>query len=89
MDPLLAYLIKSWKRIPEYTDVAATWWEPAQALPSVCPFGCELDDSGWSSMAADPVPADAYHRTLFCQRHGFARIVAISGPRAAELHWQP
>jgi len=89
MDALLQGMVESWKEVPPYEDVVATTWIPGQDVPDHCPAGCALADTGWVSMVGGRPAVDAYRRTLYCRVHGFARILVISGPEAAEHGWAP
>lgn len=88
-DPFLAELVRSWRHVQSYTDVLASYWSPTDPMVSTCPRGCELQDTGWCTMAHCTPSVDAYRRTFFCRVHGFARIYVITGPAASEHGWHP
>ena len=72
-----------------YDDIEAMQWTPGRAIADKCPQGDRLVDTGWSSMLQGGEGIDAYRRTVFCRKHGYARIYVISGPVAAEHGWEP
>jgi hypothetical protein len=90
MSGLLKTLVEEWKRVPEYKDVDAEYWEPNQPLVEECPEGCEVEiyeatGTNWGRIEG----RDAYRQTRICRKHGFARIYVISGVTAAALNWNP
>lgn len=90
MSSLLKEVIKEWKRVPEYTDVEARYWEPNQPRIETCPQGCNLQI--WEELFAKwrrISGYDAYRQTRFCREHGFARIYIITGPTALAHKWKP
>lgn len=93
MDDLMKDVLKDleaqWRKVSAYSDLKALPWAPGDAMPSTCPRGCALVDSGWRSMMHEEGGLDAFRRTLFCRRHSFARIYVITGPSAAENGWRP
>lgn len=89
MTTLLKNLIKSWKTVPEYTDVDAVYWQPDQPQIISCPNGCDLEiyeaPPDWIRISG----YDAYRQTRICRRHGYARIYVITGPDAWAHNWRP
>lgn len=88
MTTLLKYLEDEWKKVPEYKDVEASYWEPGQSQTKNCSSGCKLsiyEKGGWNPITG----YDAYRQTLICRTHGFARIYVITGPAAVTKNWSP
>ncbi len=87
MTSLLQNLVKSWKTVPEYTDVEASYWEPGQLRAESCLNGCSLEiyeaTPGWIRISG----YDAYRQTRICRKHGCARIYVITGPNASAHNW--
>jgi hypothetical protein len=89
MEELLKDLEEKWQQVSGYEDIQANLWTPGKAIADKCPDGCRLVDTGWRSMLHDGEGVDAYRRTVFCRKHGWARIHVISGPMAEEHGWSP
>jgi hypothetical protein len=90
MSILLKDLVEEWKRVPEYTDVEAEYWEPNQPQVETCPHGCDLmiyedTPTKWARISG----RDVYRQTRICREHGFARIYIITGPTAQAHNWTP
>ena len=90
MSDLLKNLVVEWKKVPEYTDVEAQYWEPNQPQIETCPHGCDLQIweepfGKWRRISG----YDVYRQTRFCREHGFARIYIITGQTALAYNWNP
>lgn len=89
MEELLKDLEAKWRQVSGYDDIEATLWTPGVPVADKCPAGCRVVDTDWRSMLQDGEGVDGYRRTVFCRKHGWARIFVIGGPTAEEHGWSP